>query len=80
MYCSHAVYGIAIVDIDMGHMDSLFIIDDPYLALILMLLLYPVCQLLDNGNQNGNHLFQIGERPLFQCFRQNGVVGICTGL
>ena len=37
-------------------------------------------QLFDNGHQLRHNGIQIGAGPLFQCFGQNGVVGVGAGL
>ena len=75
----HSVDGKAVVDIHIGHMDSLVLIDDID-GLVRILCFHPGVQFPDNGHQLGRHLLQIGNRPFFQGLRQNGVVGVGAGL
>ena len=79
MNCSHSVYAVAIVNVNMRHMHALFLVDNLYLF-IGILLCDAGTELLDNRNQLRNNLLDIGKRPLFQCFCKNGVIGICTSL
>ena len=74
----HAVYGKAVMDIHMRHMDAVVLINDIHGG-IAEFLLHPSVQLLDDGHQLGHRLFQIGKRPLLQRLRQNGMIGVGAG-
>ena len=63
----------------MGHVHPVVLVDDGK-ALILGAGAGQCVQLFDNGHQLGHHGIQIGAGPLFQCFGQNGVVGVGAGL
>ena len=75
----HTVYGKSVMDIDMGHMHSLILVNDLYCR-IFVFSRHPHIQLLNVRNQLGNYLFQILQGPFFKGFRQDGVVGVCAGL
>ena len=74
----NAVHREAIVDIHMGHMDSLILINDLYLG-ILIFCLHPLIQLVNDGDELGNHLLQVSIGPFFQRFRKDGMVGVSAG-
>ena len=78
MNSRHTVYGETVVDIHMGHMDPLILVDDLYLG-ILIFCLDPFIKLVDNRNQLRHHLLQISIRPFFQGFCQNRMVCVGTG-
>ena len=75
----HAVHRIAVMDVDVGHVNSVFLIDDIH-PLIVEIPSHPGIQVADDGKQVGNHFFQIGNGPFLQRLRQNGVIGVGTGL
>ena len=75
----HAVGGVGEVDVHVGHVHPVVLVDDGK-ALILGAGAGQCVQLFDNGHQLGHHGIQIGAGPLFQCFGQNGVVGVGAGL
>ena len=75
----HAVYRIAKMNVDVGHMNPVFLVDDINL-LVVEIPSHSGVQVADDGKQMGNHLFQIGNGPLLQRLRQNGMVGVGAGL
>ena len=75
----HAVGGVGEVDVHVGHVHPVVLVDDGK-ALVLGAGAGQCVQLFDNGHQLGHHGIQIGAGPLFQCFGQNGVVGVGAGL
>ena len=78
MNCCHTVDAVTVMDVDVCHVHSLILIDDLNFF-VLIFLCHTVTQLLDDGNQLRNYLFNISQRPLFQSFCQDGVVGIRAG-
>ena len=78
MQFRHAVDLRAAVDVHMGHMDHIICIPDSR-ARVVTTLPRPLIQSTNERKQLGCHLFQVGGRPLFQCFRQNSMVGVSTG-
>ena len=74
----HAVGGVGEVDVHVGHVDSVFTVDDGGRG-ILRAGAGQGVQLFDDGHELGHHLFQIVPGPLFQGLRQNGVVRVGTG-
>ena len=79
MKVSNAVDGISIVDVHVCHMHAVFVIDDGN-ALVMKFVIDTVVQFINDGEQLGYCLLQIVGRPFFQCFCQNRVVRICTGI
>ena len=73
------VYGKAVMDIDMGHVHALFLVNDLHPG-ILILLCHSLIQLLDIGHELGHHLLQIFQRPFFERLRKNRVIGVGAGL
>ena len=79
MQCRHAVGGVGKVDVHVCHVHPVVLVDDGK-ALVLGAGACQRIQLFDDGHQLRHHGVQIGARPLFQCFGQNGVVGVGAGL
>ena len=75
----HAVDREAVVDVHVGHVHQAVLIDDGHLG-IVVLLLHPAVQLLDDGHQLGHRFLEVVHRPLLQSLRQDGVVGVGAGL
>ena len=75
----YAVGGVGEVDVHVCHVHPVVLVDDGK-ALVLGAGACQCIQLFDDGHQLGHHGVQIGARPLFQCFGQNGVVGVGAGL
>ena len=75
----HAVGGMGEVDVHVGHVYPVVLVDDGK-ALVLGAGAGQCVQLFNDGHQLGHHCIQIGAGPLFQCLSQNGVVGVGTGL
>ena len=67
------------MDINMCHMDSVFFVNDRY-PLIRIFGFCHFIQLADDRHQLRYNLFQIRNRPFFQCFRQDRMVGVSTCL
>ena len=59
-------------------MHGVVMINDDSLG-VFILPAYLIIQDFENRNQLGYSLLQVGDRPLFQCFRQDGMIGVCTG-
>ena len=75
---SHAVDTEAIVDVNMGHVHPVALVNDIYGRIVK----FPpdlVVQHLHNGNQLGNRLLEVVHGPGLQGFRQDSVVGISAG-
>ena len=75
----HAVGGMGEVDVHVGHVHPVVLVDDGK-ALVLGAGAGQCVQLFNDGHQLGHHCIQIGAGPLFQCLGQNGVVGVGAGL
>ena len=67
------------MDIHVCHVHPVVLVDDSK-TFVLGAGAGQCIQLLNDGHQLGHHGIQIGTGPLFQCFGQNGVVGVGTGL
>ena len=74
----HTVDLCAAVDVHMGHMDHIMFIPDSRVRVVTALP-RPLIQRANKRKQLGRHPFQVGGGPLFQCFCQNGMVGVGTG-
>ena len=75
----HAVGGVGEVDVHVGHVDAVVLVDDGQ-ALVLGAGAGQLVQLLDDGHQLRDHGIQVGAGPLLQGFGQDGVVGVGAGL
>ena len=76
---SHAVDTEAVVDVNVGHVHPVALVNDIHGRIIK----FPpdlVVQHFHNGNQLGNRFFKVVHGPGFQGFRQDGVVGISAGI
>ena len=75
----HSVDAAPVVDVHMGHMHPVLLINDGYPG-ILVSPLRPQVQLPDNGHQLRHYLLQIGNRPFLQRLRQDGMISVSAGL
>ena len=75
----HAVGGVGKVDVHVCHVHPVVLVNDGK-ALVLGAGACQRIQLFNDGHQLRHHGVQIGAGPLFQCFGQNGVVGVGAGL
>ena len=74
----HAVGGMGEVDVHVGHVHPVVLVDDGK-ALVLGAGAGQCVQLFNDGHQLGHHCIQIGAGPFFQRLGQNGVVGVGAG-
>ena len=74
----YAVDAVAVMNIHVGHMHQIFVINNSYRRIAVFLLHHSI-QLPDNGHKLGNHLPEIIHGPFFQRLRQNGMIGISAG-
>ena len=74
----HAVDGKAVVDVHVGHVDQLLLVQNGRL-LVGADLPDPPVQLQDDGRQQGGDLLDKGQGPFLQGLRQDGVVGVGAG-
>ena len=70
-----AVDGEAKVDVHVGHVDGLVLVDDGD-ARVVVLGLGDLVELDDDVGDGGRDLLQAGERPLFERLGKNRVVGV----
>ena len=75
----HTVYGKAVMNIQVCHMHSVIAVDNDYLFIIEFTANF-IIKYLNDRNELRHNLIQIGNRPLFQCFCQNRMIRIGTGL
>ena len=75
----HAVGGVGEVDVHVGHVHPVVLVDDGK-ALVLGAGASQFVQFFDDRHQLRHHSVQIGAGPRFQRFGQNGVVGVGAGL
>ena len=73
---SHTIHRVAVVDVDMGHVYPVHLVDDVH-SLVMEVSSHPCVQLTDDGHKLGNHLLQVSDGPLLQSLCQDGVV--CVG-
>ena len=78
MQGGHAVDGVPVVDVDVGHVDQAPLVQDGHGG-VAADLLGPAVQLPDDGLQLGRHPLNEVEGPLLQGLRQDGVVGVGAG-
>src|SRR5699024_11898636 len=55
---SHTVLRIAVVDVDVGHVYPVHLVDDVH-SLVMEVPSHPCVQLADDGHKLGNHLLQV---------------------
>ncbi len=79
MKSCNAVYRKSVVDIDVSHVYSFVLIDDPNL-LVRVFCTYSPVKFLDYGDQLGHYFFKIFKRPLLESLRKDRMVGICACL
>ena len=79
MKLGNAVDGMREVDVDIGHMNTIILVNDLYKRLIV-LLFNIVSQRMNDRHQLRYCFFQIGLRPCFKRFSQNCMVGIAAYL
>ena len=78
MEAGHPVDGEAVVNVHVRHVHQVVFVQNGHLG-IGILFLDPAVQFLDDGHQLGHRLLQVVQGPLFQGFRQDGMVGVGAG-
>ena len=73
--CGDAVDGEAKVDVHVGHVDGVVLVDDGD-ARVVVLGLRDLIELDDNVGDGGGDLLQAGERPLLERLGKDRVVGV----
>ena len=75
----HAVGGVGVVDVHVGHVHHVFVVDNGH-AGVGEHGLGPAVHLPDDGHQLGSHPLDVAHGPLLQGLGQDGVVGVGTGV
>ena len=73
--CGDAVDGEAKVDVHVGHVDGVVLVDDGDTR-VVVLGLGDLIEFDDNVGDGGGDLLQAGERPLLECLGKNRVVSV----
>ena len=74
----HTVDRKSVMNVDVRHMHFLVLVNDLHLG-VLIFCSHTLVKLLDNRHKLRHYLFQIFQRPFFQCLCKNSMVGICAG-
>ena len=79
MKIRNSVDTVSIMDVHMSHVYTILVIDNMD-SRIFISSLNSCIQITDDRNDLRCNLLQIINRPFFQCFCEDGVIGICAGL